>query len=74
VTRFLKRFSLELEGQTDEFKCPVFGAIGEADIPYKSADSREEIKERLEETEELEIDAETIACESEEIAYVFWKG
>ena len=66
---FRKEFPLELEGQTVRFKCPVCGAFGEADIPYKSAVEREEIRERLGEAEELEEDEETIAGESEEIEY-----
>ena len=66
---FRKEFPLELEGQAVEFKCPICGALGEADLPYKSADEREEIKERLEEAEEVEEDTETIAEGPEEIEY-----
>jgi hypothetical protein len=66
---FRKKFPLELEGQTVEFKCPVCGAIGEADLPYKSADEREKIKERIIEVEEAEEDMETTVEESEEIEY-----
>ena len=32
---FSKEFPLALEGQTIEFKCPVCGVPGEADIPYR---------------------------------------
>ena len=39
---FTKEFLLDLEGQTIEFKCPVCGNLGEADIPYKTAEEREE--------------------------------
>jgi phage FluMu protein Com len=51
---FSKEFPLALEGQTIEFKCPVCGVPGEADIPYKSAEEREEFEEDFEETEEEE--------------------
>jgi hypothetical protein len=60
---FQKDFPLDLEGQTVEFKCPICGAIGEADIPYNSVDERERIKEGLEEdaadeeAEEIEYSA-----------------
>ena len=63
------RFWNIFEGQAVEFKCPICGALGEADLPYKSADEREEIKERLEEAEEVEEDTETIAEGPEEIEY-----
>lgn len=49
-----------------EFKCPICGTIGEADIPYNSVDERERIKEGLEEVEE---DAEPASEELEEIEY-----
>jgi transcription initiation factor IIE alpha subunit len=49
---FSKDFLLDLEGQTIEFKCPVCGAPGEADLPYKSAEEREEFEEEVEEVEE----------------------
>ena len=51
---FSKDFLLDLEGQTIEFKCPVCGAPGEADLPYKSAAEREEFEEDFEEIEEEE--------------------
>ena len=51
---FSKEFPLDLEGQTIEFKCPVCGAPGEADLPYKSAEEREELEEDFEEVEEEE--------------------
>jgi hypothetical protein len=63
---FQKEFPVDLEGQTVEFKCPVCGTLGEADLPYKSVDEREEIKERLEEVEE---DAEIIDEGFEETEY-----
>src|SRR3712207_7091368 len=46
---FSKEFPLDLEGQTIEFKCPVCGVPGEADLPYKSAEEREELEEDLKE-------------------------
>lgn len=49
---FSKEFLIDLEGQTIEFKCPVCGAPGEADLPYKSAEEREEFEEDFEEVEE----------------------
>ena len=53
VTRYSQRnFLLDLEGQTIEFKCPVCGAAGEADLPYKSAEEREEFEDDFEEAEE----------------------
>ena len=51
---FSKEFLLDLEGQTIEFKCPVCGAPGEADLPYKSAAERQEFEEDFEDTEEEE--------------------
>jgi hypothetical protein len=51
---FSKEFPLDLEGQTIEFKCPVCGVPGEADLPYKSAEEREELEEDFEEVEEEE--------------------
>jgi len=41
-----------LEGQTIEFKCPVCGTVGETDLPYKSAEEREELDEDIEDIEE----------------------
>ena len=55
---FSKEFPLDLEGQTIEFKCPVCGAVGEADLPYKSAEEREEFEEDFEEVEEEASDDE----------------
>ena len=40
---FSKEFPLDLEGQTIEFKCPVCNSAGEADLPYKSAEEREDL-------------------------------
>jgi rRNA maturation endonuclease Nob1 len=44
---FSKEFPLDLE-------CPVCGVPGEADLPYKSAEEREELEEDFEEVEEEE--------------------
>jgi phage FluMu protein Com len=49
---FSKDFLLDLEGQTIEFKCPVCGAAGETDLPYKSAEERQELEEDFEDIEE----------------------
>jgi hypothetical protein len=49
---FYKEFLLDLEGQTTEFKCPVCSVIGEADLPYKTAEEREEFDNDLDEIEE----------------------
>lgn len=49
---FSKEFPLDLEGQTIEFKCPVCNSAGEADLPYKSAEEREELEEDFDEVEE----------------------
>jgi len=43
---------LDLEGQTIEFKCPVCNSSGEADLPYKSAEEREDLEEDFDEVEE----------------------
>ena len=51
---FSKEFPLDLEGQTIEFKCPVCGVPGETDLPYKSAEEREEFEEDFEEVDEDE--------------------
>jgi transcription elongation factor Elf1 len=51
---FTKEFLLDLEGQTIEFKCPVCGNLGEADIPYKTAEERDEFEEDLDEITEEE--------------------
>jgi DNA-directed RNA polymerase subunit RPC12/RpoP len=55
---FSKEFPLDLEGQTIEFKCAVCGAPGEADLPYKSPEEREEFEEDFEEAEEAEGEQE----------------
>ena len=55
---FSKEFPLDLEGQTIEFKCLVCGGPGEADLPYKSAEEREEFEEDFDEVEEEEGDNE----------------
>ena len=49
---FTKQFPLDLEGQTIEFKCPVCNSAGEADIPYKPVEEREEPEEDLTELEQ----------------------
>lgn len=49
---FSKDFLLDLEGQTIEFKCTVCGTQGEADLPYKSAEEREELDETIEDIED----------------------
>ena len=38
-------------GETIEFKCPVCNCAGEADIPYKPVEEREELEEDLSELE-----------------------
>ena len=53
---FSKEFLLDLEGQTIEFKCPVCGVLGEADLPYKTAEEREEFDDDLDEVEEDTFD------------------
>jgi hypothetical protein len=49
---FTKQFPLGLEGETIEFKCPVCNSAGEADIPYKPVEEREELEEDLTELEQ----------------------
>ena len=49
---FSKEFLLDLEGQTIEFRCPVCGVSGEADLPYKTAEERDEFDDDLDEVEE----------------------
>ena len=49
---FSKEFPLDLEGQTIEFKCPVCSSAGEADLPYKSAEEREELDLDLDSAED----------------------
>jgi hypothetical protein len=41
---FSKEFPLDLEGQTIEFKCPVSSSAGEADLPYKSPEERDNLE------------------------------
>ena len=48
---FAKQFALDLERQTIEFRCPVCNSTGEADIPYKPVEEREELEEDLSELE-----------------------
>jgi uncharacterized C2H2 Zn-finger protein len=55
---FSKEFPLDLEGQTIEFKCPVCGAPGEADLPYKSAEEQEDFEEVEEEEGGEDFDEE----------------
>ena len=43
---------MDLEGQTIEFRCPVCGVSGEADLPYKTAEERDEFEDDLDEVEE----------------------
>jgi hypothetical protein len=45
-------FPLDLEGQTIEFKCPVCNSSGEADLPYKKIEEREELEEDFAEIEQ----------------------
>jgi hypothetical protein len=49
---FKKVFPLDLEGQTIEFKCPVCNSSGEADLPYKKIEEREELEEDFAEIEQ----------------------
>lgn len=49
---FSKQFPLDLEGQTIEFKCPVCSTSGEADLPFKTAEEREEFEEDFDDIEE----------------------
>lgn len=49
---FSKEFPLDLEGQTIEFKCPVCRSAGEADLPYKSPEERENLELDLDLVEE----------------------
>lgn len=53
---FSKEFLLDLEGQTIEFKCPVCGTAGEADLPYKTEEEREEFDDDLDEVEEENVE------------------
>jgi len=49
---FKKDFPIELEGQTIQFKCPVCNAVGEADLPYKKIEERQEFEEDFGELEQ----------------------
>jgi hypothetical protein len=49
---FKKDFPLDLEGQTIQFKCPVCNSPGEADLPYKKIEEREELEEDFAEIEQ----------------------
>jgi hypothetical protein len=53
---FTKQFPLDLEGQTIEFRCPVCNSAGEADIPYKPVEEREELEEDLTELEQEDVE------------------
>jgi len=57
---FSKEFPLELEGQTIEFRCAVCNSAGEADLPYKTPEERENLDLDLdsveEETDEVEFE------------------
>jgi hypothetical protein len=53
---FTKQFPLDLEGQTIEFRCPVCNFAGEADIPYKPVEEREELDEDLTELEQEDLE------------------
>ena len=52
---FTKQFPLDLEGQTIEFRCPVCNFVGEADIPYKPVEEREDLEEDLTELEQEDM-------------------
>jgi phage FluMu protein Com len=54
---FTRQFPLNLEGQTIEFRCPVCNSAGEADIPYKPVEEREELEEDLTELEQEDMGA-----------------
>jgi phage FluMu protein Com len=49
---FSKEFLLDLEGQTIEFKCPVCNSAGEADLPYRSPEEKENFELDLDLVEE----------------------
>lgn len=49
---FSKEFPLDLEGQTIEFKCPVSFSGGEADLPYKNPEEKEDLELDLDVVEE----------------------
>ncbi|AIF83807.1 hypothetical protein NTE_01746 [Candidatus Nitrososphaera evergladensis SR1] len=44
---FQKEFPLALEGLTSQFKCPICGAVGEADLPSKEGEEPEKLQEDL---------------------------
>lgn len=48
---FSKEFPVDLEGQTIEFKCPICRIPGEADLPYKSSEEKENFDLDLDEIE-----------------------
>jgi hypothetical protein len=58
---FSKEYPLDLEGQTIEFKCPVCFSGGEADLPSKNPEEKEDLELDLDVVEE-----ETSAEEYEE--------
>lgn len=49
---FKKDFPVDLEGQTIQFKCPICNAVGEADLPYKKIEERQELEEDFGEIEQ----------------------
>jgi hypothetical protein len=49
---FTKQFPIDVEGQTIEFRCPVCNSAGEADIPFKPVEEREQLEEDLTELEQ----------------------
>jgi len=53
---FKKDLPLDLEGQTIQFKCPVCNSSGEADLPYKAVEEREEIEEDLTQLEQEDLE------------------
>jgi hypothetical protein len=55
---FSKEFPVDLEGQTIEFKCPVFSCAGEADHPYKSSEEREKLDLDLDQLENEQENSE----------------
>jgi Zn finger protein HypA/HybF involved in hydrogenase expression len=55
---FAKEFPLDLEGQTIEFKCPVCSSPGQADLPYKSSEERENLDLDLDQVENEQENSE----------------
>ena len=49
---FSKEFPLDLEAQTIEFKCPVCVSGGEADLPYKNPEEKDNLELDLDVAEE----------------------